>query len=372
MVTAGESGATAVTATGVSVGQLYEAAVDDGAWAALPALAAEAVGARSSVIHQFDERRHLIDCRYSYLTDTLMADLLVVHPDGRDIWADAGLRNGVVDKAVSTDTLIPEAAFLRSPLWNDVLRPHGSDTGRSMGIMHRLDGGTLLVSFQRALRQGAFGPADLARFDAIATDLHRIHRVRRLLGAAAGRARRLEALLTGERACALLVGPGLRLLEASPAARALLRRADGLALRDGCVRPTDPGLIEPLRQAADTTIRRAEGTRATHGCPRPGAATPWTVLVLPAPDAGEPACMLLIRGGEQPGDRRRLWLAQQHGATAAEIAVAEALLAGDTPEEIAAERGVSLHTVRTQVRRLLDKAGVRRVGELLVLLARLG
>lgn len=239
-----------------------------------------------------------------------------------------------------------------------------------MGITHRLDGGLLLLSFQRAFDAGAFGRADTARVDAIATDLHRIHRVRALLGAQTERAARLEAMLAGERARVLLVGAGLRLLEASPEARALLDRRDGLTLREGRVLPLDARATDRLRRAVTATVRRERDAPATLHCPRPAGASPWRLLVLPAPD--EPACLVLMRGDDQPADRVRLWLTQRHGATPTEVVVAEALLTGATPDEIAAKRRVSLHTIRTQIRGLIEKTGARGNTALLLQLARLG
>lgn len=354
-----------------SVGDLYEAISDDSAWAALPATAARLVGARSSVIHELDSAGMHIGVRWSYLTDDFMADLARRHPDGRDIWVETGLGSGIVDRPVIIDDYLPEAAFLRSPLWNDVLRPHGDDTGHSIGMAHRMDGGTLAITFQRALAAGAFENVHAARFSSIATDLHRIFHVRRVLGARAARAERLEALLVGERARAMLVGPELTLIEASPDARDLLDRSDGIALRDGRLLPLDPSLSIALRAAVEATIGYKPVDRAVFQCPRPNAAQPWRLLVLPLPiDAGM-GCLLLIRGGEPAADRMRLWLAQQYGATGAEIAVAEALLAGAMPEEISNLRRVSLNTIRTQIRRLLEKTGVRGITQLLIMLARL-
>jgi DNA-binding CsgD family transcriptional regulator len=57
------------------------------------------------------------------------------------------------------------------------------------------------------------------------------------------------------------------------------------------------------------------------------------------------------------------------GSTQAEAEVAALLVAGATPARIAAERLVSLTTVRTQIRALLEHSGLNRVGELVRLLA---
>lgn len=360
-----------MTAKGrVSVGDLYEAIVDDDAWASLPAMAARLVGARSSVIVQLDPNGS-VDWRSSYLSDGIMHDLALWHPDGRDIWVETGLRTGVVGRALSIDTVLAEKSYLDSVLWNEIFRRHGDDTGRSMGIVHPLGAGTLLLTFQQAFGAGAFTRQNLARVDLIANDVHRIHRSRRLLGARDGRIARLEALLAGDGSRVLLLGRGLRLIEASPNARSLLERGDGLTLRRGVVVPSDRHVAKPFARIVEATIRREPVAQATLLCGRPAGGAPWRVLVLPAPIEGGDWCMVTIGGGDVAGGRRRRWLHEQYGATAAEIAVAEALVAGAAPEEVAAGRGTSLHTVRTQIRRLMEKTGARGIGQLLVLLARL-
>jgi DNA-binding NarL/FixJ family response regulator len=54
--------------------------------------------------------------------------------------------------------------------------------------------------------------------------------------------------------------------------------------------------------------------------------------------------------------------------TPAEARVARNLTAGETVEKIASNGGVSLNTVRTQVRGVLDKTGCRRQTEVIALL----
>jgi DNA-binding CsgD family transcriptional regulator len=53
--------------------------------------------------------------------------------------------------------------------------------------------------------------------------------------------------------------------------------------------------------------------------------------------------------------------------TAAEARVARSLTMGRTVDEIASEKGVSSHTVRTQVRGVLEKTGSRRQAEVIAL-----
>jgi DNA-binding CsgD family transcriptional regulator len=58
--------------------------------------------------------------------------------------------------------------------------------------------------------------------------------------------------------------------------------------------------------------------------------------------------------------------------TPAEARVARSLTMGQTVEEIASEKGVSPHTVRTQVRGVMEKTGSRRQADVIALLGGLG
>jgi DNA-binding CsgD family transcriptional regulator len=62
-------------------------------------------------------------------------------------------------------------------------------------------------------------------------------------------------------------------------------------------------------------------------------------------------------------------LQQLFALTAAEAGVALALAAGRSAEDIAAERGVSLPTMRTQIRQILEKTGALHLRDLVRLLA---
>ena len=58
--------------------------------------------------------------------------------------------------------------------------------------------------------------------------------------------------------------------------------------------------------------------------------------------------------------------------TAAEARVAPSLTMGQTVDEIASENGVSSHSVRTQVRGVLEKTGSRRQADVIALLGGIG
>jgi DNA-binding CsgD family transcriptional regulator len=356
-------------------GDLYEAIVDDGAFASLPELIADIVGGRSCVIHRFDPAMNLIGFQKSYFTDDLIMDLGAAHPDGLDIWTGTGFACGLRNQPVPLTSLISEEEFQRSALWNEVFRANGDDTGQSLGQIQTVGDEMICLSVHRPKTEQAFGRAECERLDAVSADLHRIFRARFVIADHDRKVDRLNRLLEGSGSNVMLVGPGLTLIEASPAAAAMLSARDGVSSFGGRLQFSDSRIGSAVAQAVTATINRAPVRRSTFICRRPSDLPGWRLTVLPHVHDGETGgatgCVLRIHEPRLDEDRVRTWLTSCYGATAAEVRVATALLVGMAPEEIAEQRGVSLNTVRTQVRRLLDKTGMRRVSELLLLLASL-
>lgn len=77
-----------------------------------------------------------------------------------------------------------------------------------------------------------------------------------------------------------------------------------------------------------------------------------------------PQVMIVVRGLEQDEEQLTVALRMAFGVTAAEAKVAILLAGGQSPQDIAQQRGVSVNTIRSQLRSLYDKLGVSRQSEL--------
>jgi DNA-binding CsgD family transcriptional regulator len=146
------------------------------------------------------------------------------------------------------------------------------------------------------------------------------------------------------------------LVFANTAAEELARRDDGLRLGGrlcglGAMQPLE---AQTLRRLVDAVTRGGAG-----GMPRITRRTrpPLAVLVAPLPTGLRPVAAVAPA------------LQQLFALTVAEADVALALAAGRRSEDIAAARAVSLPTVRTQIRQILEKTGARHLRDLMRLLA---
>jgi DNA-binding CsgD family transcriptional regulator/PAS domain-containing protein len=162
-------------------------------------------------------------------------------------------------------------------------------------------------------------------------------------------------------------------------AERLLHGGEVFTLVNGKLRPArphEPDWIGPNLQAL-TKLARSNGGEATRCLAVPGGAggaplhAVFTCLPrAPGRDSGSGAQFaLILRDLSLSVPRFRAeQLRDLFGFTAAEARVANALLVGQTVEDISRETDVRCDTVRSHVKRMLAKTGTRRQGDLQKLL----
>jgi DNA-binding CsgD family transcriptional regulator len=120
----------------------------------------------------------------------------------------------------------------------------------------------------------------------------------------------------------------------------------------------------PERPALRTVIVRAPG----------GEPLALDVIALPSRHyelAFAPRVLIVARGAAERERRRPAILQAAYGLTTAEADIAQRLADGEAAEAIAAARRVSVGTIRTQIKSVLAKVGVKRQIELVSRLGRL-
>ena len=85
----------------------------------------------------------------------------------------------------------------------------------------------------------------------------------------------------------------------------------------------------------------------------------------------EPVAMVTLRDPSASIPDSDRMLAKRFGLTPAERRIALLLAAGSSPRQIAETVGVSYNTVRNHLKKIYDKCGVRRQGELVACMHRL-
>ena len=160
----------------------------------------------------------------------------------------------------------------------------------------------------------------------------------------------------------LVTARDFRLLGANRAARKLLREGDGLAASHGSIVASTPLATSELRRHVERTIH---GEKQRMQVPRAGRAS-LSLLVEPHPleRSGLGAAVIFATDPERGRGASAETLSARYGFTPAEWDVAQRLAAGADLEHIAAELGITLHTVRGHLKHVFTKAGVHRQAEL--------
>jgi DNA-binding CsgD family transcriptional regulator len=167
-------------------------------------------------------------------------------------------------------------------------------------------------------------------------------------------------------------------LRHTPAAEKLCSAGTSLLLRRGkigAIRPAEQAALEAaIRLVADRKAGSEPQTVVIHSSEN--GAAPLTVDVMPLPRQRlelrfDARALLVVRAAAGDEGRRAAVLRDNFGFTPAEVEIALALARGMKAEAIAGERGVSVGTVRVQIKSLLAKAGVNRQVELVARLTRI-
>jgi DNA-binding CsgD family transcriptional regulator len=176
----------------------------------------------------------------------------------------------------------------------------------------------------------------------------------------------------------IMVDGNSKLIDCSAAAATLLARGGSLKVSfGGRLAAASETATKRLRQLI--TLAAAGGGGGLMRMTNPADETFCMIQVVPGGvstdnpfDPRYAGCALVFV--RQPPKSRSVDIRQIRVAldcTRAEAEVAAALVSGHSPNRISADRGVTLTTVRTQIRSVLTLAGLNRIPELVALLASL-
>lgn len=348
----------------------YAAIEDEGAFRALPEHIARACEARSAVVIDLGTDGAACEIEANHWDK----DLLAVYRSefmADDPWTAAALTMGKFGTAVALDGVLPPEEFVSTPIYNDLFRPAGDDTARCLGVLPVLGRTGLMMAAHRPARDLAFTPDDEHRMDEVYGHVRRILDLRRVLADQRAQSLRLQDLADGSGQAIVRVDAALRIVALSAPAQALFDKRDGIVVHQG--RLGLPAMIEAsVRLAVAAAIDRSHPVvRSAFLCPRPSGRQPFRLAVLPAGFDGAAGALIRIDApvDHPAGLGHQRALRDAYGLSPMEADLAERLAAGQTPEEIAGERGVARETVRTQLRALFAKTGANRQSALVKLVA---
>jgi DNA-binding CsgD family transcriptional regulator len=356
------------------LGSLYDAAADSRLWEPFLHNLAESTDARSAnlMMHSFGLDKYTIYC--SWELDPEANRLYQEHYGAIDIWGQRGL-SMLAGRVCNSEELSPLAELSTTEIYNDFLARFGIEHGL-FGVAVNSGSRWASVGLYRDSTRSAFGNCELETLRFLAPHIQRAFELHfqfsQLRAQSAGLERALDMLPTG----VIFFGTKGEVVLMNRSASVSVSERDGLlATRDGlrAERPAESSLLEKtILQAASTSSGKglsACGTVMISRRSRP----PLRLQISPIRNSviqtsRSIAAVAFVNDPLRANRPTQEVLRLLYGLTPAECRVALLLGDGHAPRKIANMVGVTDNTVRSQIKSIFSKTGVRRQGELIRLL----
>jgi DNA-binding CsgD family transcriptional regulator len=286
-----------------------------------------------------------------------------------------GLRESAGEVSWDYKYFLDEAGIARDPFYADFLPRIGFRYFVS-GVLRQTPQEFAAVAVQRSPAQGHVGSAEIALMQRLVPHFRQALDVATRLKRAAGDGRSLEGALDWLADGVALVARDGAVLYANEALQDMVR-GKGIAIKKGALAFASAEARWRFAEALGAVARLREGDpdqAALRDFPvaRSPGATPYLVSLRPlARAAGDTEtrdraiAIVLVRDPLRQDTAGLRLVVDMFGFTPAEAGLAHAIQAGIPLERYARERGVSLNTVYTHLRRLKEKTGGKRMSDLI-------
>lgn len=352
------------------IGTIYDAA--EGSWQPVLVAIARALRAEKGHMFRIDARGTLVG----------PPEFLNVHPTEIDEYhhhfasldARLAIAKANPGRFFSDVQVLQPDAFEATAIYNEHLAPN--DVRYSLFGVLPVDANCLAPQgFFRPWASGPFEPEDVALFERLLPHIRRSLRLKALLDSANDRVRDLQAALDQMAPPVLVLDSTGRLLCASASAEALLAKGDGLSVAGGRLHTPPPPETPRLQRVLSETVAWSDSTGSPPASVlevtrNQGAALRLLFLPLRVGHSlrteadGRARVLVVIHDPDAVVQTDPGLIAQLHGLTPTEGLLAAAVASGQSLREFAQARGSSEQTVRTQMKRILEKTGLHRQADL--------
>lgn len=355
------------------IDRIYEGAIDPAAWQPALTSLCEAVGAHHAVSFARDTSRAGLPFAASARVDPQSLARFFEAFGGPIDWFSAFPIGNVFD----FESVIPLNEFVRTPFYNDIIRPMGGYRALC-AIPLRRPGIESYIALCRPENTDTFGPNEQAVMTAVLPHLSRALVVRLEMDMARDQARTALQAIERLDVPLVVVDADLQPILLSDSASAIVRHGDGLVqtrrgLSTGTVDQTRR--LYALVQRAASDDPRAPG-RYHMRLTRPESRSPWLVTVSSLKrDRGatisKPRVILLLEdGAARPVDAAATLMAMFE-LTPREAALAATLAQGHDLAKAADRLDIATATARSYLKSIFLKTGTHRQAELVALILRL-
>lgn len=356
------------------LGLLYDAAAEPDLWTSFLQALAQATGAESAGLVMIDWDQRLFGVSRSWNLDPVGIQKYEEYYGSVDIWTRRGLskpRSAVCN----SEMLCPEPELRRSEFYNDFLAPLGIQHGLFCSV-EKNPNRWASISLYRGSRSQAFQVQEDRVVELLAPHMRRAFRLHLAFSQMKAHSATVDAALERLHTSVIFLGTAGEVLVMNTSAERLLRERDGLITIHARLRAAIPAESELLVKTIHETAATSNGCGCSAGQAvfisrrnRP----PLHVLVAPIhASTFDPfrkiAVVVYITDPLRRQRPPEALLRGLYGLTPAECRIA--LLSGDghAPRQISTMVGVTENTVRSQIKSIYSKTGVKRQGELIRLL----
>ncbi|EGF89419.1 luxR family transcriptional regulator [Asticcacaulis biprosthecium C19] len=340
---------------------IYDAAVDDKGIPKVAERLARLAGARTATV-----TLHACDMReFAMVRDFFLATLgidFTGHFLTQDVWQQAGHSLSTLPAQSHALDGVPIA-----DIYTRFYLTHADPSVLGLNALITTQHGVLSVAISRPLDALPFTAVDAARLQALVPHLQRMHQMRLQMQRLETRSDVARAALDRFAYPTLILQPDRHILLANAAATDTLVRRQGLFEQKGRLYAQQSEDNKRLSDALHTALN---GNGQDAEICQIGRGDGLEQRVIMSPMADRKSVFLVI---DDPATPRPLnaKISQLYGLSAAETALTEALMRGETPEDFALARNVRITTVRSQLSSLLRKTETERQAQLIASMSRL-
>jgi DNA-binding CsgD family transcriptional regulator len=356
------------------LGRLYDAAEDPNLWSPFLQQLAEVTSATSAGFVMLNVGQNVFTMSRSWMVDPEATSLYQEHYGSIDVWAQRGLAKRSA-MACTSKELCPQSELRNTEVYNDYMVRFNFE--HAMFVVAENTGSRLAsVSLYRDSSCPEFATSDLDILSVLTPHVRRVFKLHfkfsELKAQSEGLERAVEMLPVGM----IFFGAKGNVIFMNRSATSAVAERDGLlATREGlrAEQAAESSLLEK-------TIREACATLSGKGLSAGGTVMisrrvrqPLQVQISPITSSviGTSETIFAVAFIYDPSQRQRppqQVLQVLYGLTPAECRVALLLGDGRSPRKISETIGVTFNTVRSQMKSIFAKTGVRRQGELIRLL----
>jgi len=261
------------------------------------------------------------------------------------------------------DMLVPREVMRRSAVYNEFLRPMDVPFCIASWVIRTPSHGVTMC-IEGTRRHGPFSEDERGRIAALLPHLRRVLQIKDRLAKAGTRAENLLEAMDRLPFGVLLLSDDLTVVEASASARATLAANDSVHAQGGRLgfrRSTDAQAFARTLAANPADAAGSEGVVVVRRLTEPGDVTLLTMPLEAAPDEWtRPRArhLVLVFDSVRTPPPSQVLLQRTYGLTASEARLAASLATGLSLAEIAERRGLSVQTLRSQLKSVFGKTGI--------------